>query len=100
MLQGLDSDSRAALALIYMRNNALHSPIKLLDSESHALERLGSSLGGCLRALEFLEGSLVHYVNAEGEALWQFRHPTISDAYSRLLIQNPELLGIYVHGSQ
>lgn len=51
VLQGLDSDSKAALALIYMRNDRLDSPIELQQSEAEALERLGSDLGGCVAAL-------------------------------------------------
>jgi hypothetical protein len=32
-------------------------------------------------------------------AAWRFKHPTVGDAYAFLLLQNPELLGIYVQGS-
>ena len=37
VLQGLDADSKAALALIYMRNDRLESPIELQPSEAEAL---------------------------------------------------------------
>ena len=40
VLQGLDADSKAALALIYMRNDRLESPIELQSSESEAIERV------------------------------------------------------------
>jgi hypothetical protein len=99
VLRGLDEHSKAALALIYMRNDTLESPIELQESEREAIERLGSSLGGCITALESLNGSLVQYTHAEGVATWRFKHPTVGDAYARLLLQNPELLSIYVHGS-
>lgn len=99
VLKGLDDDSKAALALIYMRNDLLESPVELQESEREALERLGSSLGGCITALESLSGSLVQYSNVEGAAVWKFKHPTVGDAYASLLLQSPELLGIYVHGS-
>ena len=42
-----------------MRNDWLESPTKLQPSETEALERLGSDLGGCVAALEALNGSLV-----------------------------------------
>ena len=45
VLDGLDTDSKAALALIYMRNGRLESPIELQSSERQALERLGADLG-------------------------------------------------------
>lgn len=99
VLQGLDSDSRAALGLIYMRSGALESPIQLEESEIRALERLGSSLGGCTTALEALNGSLVKHAHAEGAAVWRFKHPTIGDAFAAQLVRNPELLEIYIQGS-
>ena len=99
VLTGLDEDSQAALALIYMRNDSLESPIELEESEREAVERLGSSLGGCVAALDSLNGSLTQYTQAEGVAAWRFKHPTVGDAFAGLLLGNPELLGIYVRGS-
>jgi hypothetical protein len=99
VLQGLDADSKAALALIYMRNGRLESPIQLRPSETQALERLGSHLGGCVAALEALNGSLVLLSHVSGECVWQFKHPTIGDAYAAILVQSPEHLGIYIEGS-
>ncbi|MDQ3565384.1 MAG: hypothetical protein M3436_15065 [Pseudomonadota bacterium] len=99
VLQGLDGHSKAALALIYMRNDRLESPIALRKSEERALERLGSNLGGCVTALEALKGSLVLHSHAGGHSIWRFKHPTIGDAYAAILAQSPELLGIFVQGS-
>lgn len=99
VLNGLDVHSKAALALIYMRDGSLASPVELEESERDALERLGSDLGSCISALDFLRGSLVQYTHVEGNAVWAFKHPTIGDAYSGLLLDNPEWLGIYVHGT-
>lgn len=99
VLRGLDEHSKAALALIYMRNDSLESPVELEESERKAVERLGSSLGGCITALESLNGSLVQLTDAEGAAIWRFKHPTVGDAYAGLLLQSHELLGIYVSGS-
>lgn len=99
ILQSLDADSRAALALIYMRNGRLESPVKLQLSETQALERLGSDLGRCILALEALRGSLVLFSHASGEYAWRFKHPTIGDAYATLLMQSPEHLGIFIQGS-
>lgn len=99
VLQGLDANSKAALALIYMRNDRLTSPIELQPTETDALQRLGSDLGRCIRSLEALMGSLVVRTSASGESVWRFKHPTIGDAYASLLVQSPELLGIYLQGS-
>lgn len=95
----LDADSKAALALIYMSNGRLASPVSLTVTEEDALRRLDSSLGACLAALEALRGSLAVHVTSGGESFWTFKHPTIGDAYSAMLKDSPELLGIYVRGS-
>jgi len=97
--QELDADSRAALALIFMRNGRLPSPISLTVDEEEALRRLNSNLGKCSSALAALRGSLAILVVVEGEPCWSFKHPTIGDAYSAILRKSPELIGIYVHGS-
>ena len=99
VLRGLDSHSKAGLALIFMHNGQLESPISLSESEEATLQRLGSTAGGCIAALESLRGSLVLHSNASGESIWQFKHPTIGDAYAAILAASPELLSIFVHGS-
>jgi len=99
VIQSLDTASKAALALIYMRNDHLDSPIQLSPSETKALERLGSDLGGCVTGLEALNGSLVQLSHVSGEYIWQYRHPTIGDAYSETLVESPEHLGIYIEGT-
>ncbi len=99
VIAGLDSDSKAALALIYMRNGSLESPVTVRPSEADGLARLNSDLGGCLAALDALKGSLVLHFHAGDESVWQFKHPTIADAYAELLAQSPEMLGIYLSGS-
>jgi hypothetical protein len=43
--------------------------------------------------------SLVQHVHTGDGAFWRFKHPTIGDAYAAILIQSPELLGIYLHGT-
>ena len=99
-LQGLDTDSTASLALIYMRNGRLESPIQLRPQERLALERLGGTIGGCVSALNALRGSLVRLSSETGHSAWQFTHPTIGDAYSATLAQNPEHLEIFIRGSE
>lgn len=99
VLHGLDDDSRAALALIYMRGGRLESPISLQHTEVEALGRLNSNFGGCISALEALKGSLVICSHTNGDSFWRFKHPTIGDAYAASLVQSPELLGIYIHGT-
>ena len=100
VLQNLDVDSMAALALIYMRNGQLDSPIELQPSETLALERLGSTVGRCRIALEALQGSLVMQSRNSDDVSWQFRHPTIGDACASILAQSPELIDILIRGTE
>lgn len=99
VLRGLDDDSKAALALIYMRNDRLESPIDLEPAEEQALARLRSDIGGSSGALEALDGSLVQLVSDGGQSLWRFKHPTIGDAYATILVASRELLYVYLQGT-
>ena len=95
VIQGLDANSKAALGLIYMRKGHLESPVTLQGSEPLALERLDSTLGGCIRALDALNGSLVTHMQIDDQAVWRFKHPTIGDAYAATLAFSPDLLEIF-----
>jgi energy-coupling factor transporter ATP-binding protein EcfA2 len=99
VLDGLDKDSLAALALIYMKRDHLESPISLVEMEEDALHRLGSSLGKCINALEAMNGSLVVHQQVDSELVWRFKHPTIGDAFASALARRPDLLGIFLLGS-
>jgi uncharacterized protein (UPF0305 family)/energy-coupling factor transporter ATP-binding protein EcfA2 len=99
VIQGLDTNSKAALGLIYMRKGHLESPVELHSFEAQALARLGSTLGDCIKALSALNGSLVTQLLIEDQAFWGFKHPTISDAYATTLAFSTDLLGIFISGS-
>jgi hypothetical protein len=99
-IQSLHKDHKAALALIYMRNDELSSPIELNDVETDALSRMGSTIGECRFALDYLKDSFVQLIAKEdGSAFWKFKHPTIADAFSVILRQSPELIEIYLRGT-
>lgn len=99
LIRGLDADSRAALALIYMRNGRVESPVVAGAGEDDTLQRMDSTLGRCLTALESLRGSLVRLTNTGESLYWEFAHPTVGDAFASVLVESPELLGIFIQGS-
>ncbi|WP_421413014.1 hypothetical protein ACOMDM_16485 [Serratia plymuthica] len=99
VITGLDSNSKAALGMIYMRKDHLESPVTLQGNETQALERLGSTLGECISALNALNGSLVMLVNVDDMLVWRFKHPTIGDAYAMTLASSSELLSVFLSGS-
>tara|TARA_R110001592_G_scaffold942_6_gene5490 strand:+ start:2274 stop:4541 length:2268 start_codon:yes stop_codon:yes gene_type:complete len=99
VIRGLDVNDKAALGLIYMRKDHLESPITLQNSEHQALERLGSTLAGCISSLTALNGSLVTHMQTDDQPVWRFKHPTIGDAYATTLALSTDLLGIFLSGS-
>lgn len=99
LLSELDTDSRAAIALIFMNEGKLRSPLELSDIEVDALKKLGASEGGVRIGLQNLEESLVKKVFQDESFYWTVKHPTISDAYSEILIRSSELLDIYLLGT-
>jgi hypothetical protein len=63
------------------------------------LERLGSALGECIKALTALNGSLVTCMQTDDQPAWRFKHPTIGDAYAKTLSFSTDLLGVFLSGS-
>jgi energy-coupling factor transporter ATP-binding protein EcfA2 len=92
----LDCESRAALALVFMRGGSLPSPVELTANEEAALQTLGVALPAARDALVALDGSLLSLVRSGDNATWRFKHPTVSDAYATIVAGNPELLDLYI----
>src|ERR1700730_7597269 len=70
-------------------------PAHARSSGSERLLRIRSLAGYIIGTLE----SRFRKRQANGGSIRQFKHPTIGDAYAELLVQSPELLGIYIRGS-
>ena len=98
-LTSLDQNSHAAIALIFMNGGFLNSPIKLGDDEQNTLRLLGGTVSGVRQALSSLNGSILKFVRTEEGAAWTYKHPTISDAFSSIIAEDPELLDIYLLGT-
>jgi hypothetical protein len=99
VIEGLDKHSQAALALIFMRNGTVESPINLRPSEQSALVRMGTDLGDTISALNAMQDSLTVQVREEGRAIWMFKHPTVGDAYASIVLKNSELMDVYLEGA-
>lgn len=96
----LDKNSQAALGLIYMNKEKLKSPLELTILELNMIQKLGSSLNGCIVALEAMKGNLVRQVSHDDELIWKYKHPTIGDAFANYVATSSELLEIYIQGSE
>ena len=97
IFEDLDTDSKAALGLIFVGRGWLQSPITLDTLASDLLVRMGSSLGGVTQALHTLDGSLVVLIYRDRLQGWVFTHPTMIEAYAKLL-QSPEFLHLLISG--
>lgn len=98
-MQGMDDESQAALALLYMKHGAIESPVNLSGNEVKTIERLGGNQAGCIRALESLRGSFVQVADTAEGRYWRYKHPTIGDAFALILAQSPDHLQIFVDGT-
>lgn len=99
LISELDQNHQAALALIYMNGDKLQSPVNLNEIEEGAIQRLGSSLSGCINALEGMKGNMVQFLTIEDESIWKFKHPTIGDAFAEYIVESPDKIEIFLHGS-
>lgn len=99
LIEELDMNSQAALALIYMNSEKLKSPLEINEFETNAITRLGSSLSGCINALEAMKGNMVQHLIIDDESIWKYKHPTIGDAFAKYIVRSPDMIEIYLHGS-
>jgi hypothetical protein len=98
LLHNLDKHLIAALALIYMNDERLVSPLALSTEELKSVEQLDSSKGKCVSALQAMRNNLVQLVTSEADSYWKFKHPTIGDAFSEFIKDSPELIEVYLRG--
>ena len=99
VITNLDTASRAALTLIFMRGGTLASPVQLSREESKALELLGATVADLRKALGQLDRSLTLRTLESGSFVWRFKHPTIRDALALLIAEDVELVDIYLAGT-
>jgi hypothetical protein len=99
VVQGLDDHGFAALALLFIHGGSLDTPLALSGDDDATLQLLGSDLAGVRNALNALRGTLVELASSGNMRRWTFRHPTISDAIATVVVEDPELLDVYLAGS-
>lgn len=95
-LKIIGRDNTAAVALVFMRAGNLDCDLVLTESESHALELLGSNVGEVRKSLRALSPNLLLKMENEGKPYWRFKHPSIRDAFGSLIAEDPSLTDIYL----
>jgi len=99
VIQSIDVHSRAALALLFMNGGTMPSPIEMSPNEGKAIVAIGSTASLVLSSISHLNGSLLMNTVTDGNHTWRFKHPTIRDAFAEIIHNNPELLDIYLAGT-
>lgn len=97
IISQLDSDAKAAVGLLFMNGGSIASPITLSDANSKALKLLGSSSARLIDILPSLDGNILKFIHSN-PSRWIYKHPTVGDAYAKLIANNPELIDIYLGG--
>ena len=98
-IRTMDSNSRSAIALVFMRGGVLPSPVDMSPEELHAATLMGGAIGGVRTALSALDGSLLIKSFHDGNHTIRFKHPTIRDAFASLVAEDLELMDIYLTGT-
>jgi hypothetical protein len=98
IIDKLDRQNFAALALLFMRAGRASIPLEIGKEEKTAMDQLGAELVQLREALATLSGSLVSVAIESGERLWKFRHPSIRDAMAAHVAARPDLIDVYLRG--
>lgn len=95
----LDPACLAAIALVFMADGFLASPIDFNDGTNKTIELIGGTPATVRSAFEALEGTLLINCLHEGNYFWRFKHPTIRDAFAIVVSESRELLDVYLTGT-
>lgn len=99
-LTNLPDAMRAAIGLIFINGGRLRSPIQAHEAQSLVEDLFGVSSAEIRTALQTLEGSFVLAVREGDHSYWTYKHPTIGDAYARLVGREKELVTLYARGAR
>jgi hypothetical protein len=87
------------MILLFSQGGKLSSPLPEELGTKRMLEIVGATLSELNDSLKALRDTLVRLVFAPEESYWTYRHPTIHDAISVYVSEDPELVGIYLRTS-
>jgi hypothetical protein len=86
--------------LIFISGGRLSSPIQTDEAQRLIGELYGVTTADIRNGLQVLDGSFVLKVAEGDECFWTYKHPTIGDAYARMVRQDQDLVTLYVRGSK
>ena len=98
VIRNLAEAERAAIAIVFVNGGNLKSPIEDNEENGKIITLLGVNIYEVKNAISHLNGSFLKKACLENGEVWQFRHPTIRDAYANIIGANGELIDIYLEG--
>jgi energy-coupling factor transporter ATP-binding protein EcfA2 len=99
-LTNLPDPMQAAIGLIFINGGRLSSPIEADEAQRLISELYAATSADIRNGLQALDGSFVLKVAERDECFWTYKHPTIGDAYARMVRQDQDLVTLYVRGSK
>lgn len=100
VLKELSREHRGVLVFLLAKGGLVHTPIDLDSADYSILLSIGTSLSDLRAGLSALKGTFVRFVDDERTPYWTYRHPTIHEAISTYVAQDPELVGLYIRGAR
>lgn len=98
-ISNLSDECRAAIAVVFLNGGTVRSPVSAEDLQPATLA-FGVTDADVRVELEALNGSLLLLAQDEEGPYWTYKHPTVSDAFSRYVAGSPEKIEIYLHGAR
>lgn len=98
-LANLPEAQLAAIGLVFLNDGRLRSPLEQDECLRLVADLYGVTLAQIRCALRDLDGSFLTCIEEGTERIWTYKHPTMADAYRRLVGPDPELVAIYVRGA-
>lgn len=99
-LTNLPDPMRAAIGLVFINGGRLPSPIERDEVQRLVEDLFGVNPAELRTALETLQGSFVLLLRDGEHCHWTYKHPTIADAYARMIGREQELVTLFVRGAK
>lgn len=98
VISSLSPSDMTAIALVFISGGNLPIPLPEDDVIHRTITNMRSTIGEVKFSLNSLNGSFFRCAKDCGSQYWQFRHPTIRDAFASIIGSNPEFIDIYLAG--
>jgi hypothetical protein len=98
IISNLSASDKTAIALVFISGGKLPIPLPEEEVIFRTISNMSANIGDVKSALFSLDGSMLRCSKDKNGNYWQFRHPTIRDAFASIVGSNPEYIDIYMAG--